>query len=294
MTMHTCVASFHTSSEIPTRREGHVHFRRRKLPLLSKRAAPSLRCWCALWRVCGRAARLGGRAGRVCWPSVTGRWHGSGYSVCCGPLEGYLALLLVLCWCCSFCAPAHTRDYAHAATAPEVWWRQDGRLGRRGRVQHALCFVMLCFVAWWVFCSAGACCARCCGRSVHGAGSCVACSRAEAGRRVCVACWARARRRGAAETDLHVCPRGFFFFPPGWPQNLKIPHPSWLAPPVWLDPRRGSAAGRLHYHGIHNAQGHSRTSHRPCSHPLQSHAKPRRGSVTTVGGRISSGSGSAR
>ena len=38
---------------------------------------------------------------------------------------------------------------------------------------------------------------------VQGAGSRGACSRAGEGRRVLIACWARAERRGAAETDLH-------------------------------------------------------------------------------------------
>ena len=100
-------------------------------------------------------------------------------------------------------APPHTRDFAHAAAAPGVRRCRAGWLDRQGRVQCALCCLVLCFVACCVFCSTGACCARRCGRAVHGAGSGVACSRAEAGRRVRVACWARAGRHGGRESDLH-------------------------------------------------------------------------------------------
>ena len=57
MTMHTCVVTVHTSPEITTRREGHVRFRERKLPLSSRRAAAPVRGWCAA------GARPGGRVG---------------------------------------------------------------------------------------------------------------------------------------------------------------------------------------------------------------------------------------
>ena len=63
--------------------------------------------------------------------------------------------------------------------------------------------LLWCFVALCVLCIAGSFCASCGGRVVHGAGSRVACSLAEAGCRVLVACWARARRCGGVETDLH-------------------------------------------------------------------------------------------
>ena len=147
MTVHTCVATVHTSPEITTRREGHVHFRERKLPLRSRRAAPSVRGLRALWRVFGRAARSGGRAGRACWSPVTGRWQESGHSRCCGPLDGLLALLPVISGCCGLMAPTLTRDFAHAATAHEVRLGRAGRMDRRSRVRHAVCFVLLCVVA---------------------------------------------------------------------------------------------------------------------------------------------------
>ena len=62
-------------------------------------------------------------------------------------------------------------------------------------------------------------CGPCEWLAVQGAGYRGACSRAGAGRRVSLACWARAGRRGAAETDLHFQSRGLFiilfpfFFP---------------------------------------------------------------------------------
>ena len=53
-------------------------------------------------------------------------------------------------------------------------------------------------------------CGPCERLAVQGAGSRGACSRAGAGRRVSLAGWARAGRRGAAETDLHFRSRGLF------------------------------------------------------------------------------------
>ena len=53
-------------------------------------------------------------------------------------------------------------------------------------------------------------CGPCERLAVQGAGSRGACSRAGAGRRVSLAFWARAGRRGAAETDLHFQSRGLF------------------------------------------------------------------------------------
>ena len=154
----------------------------------SGRAAPSLRGVRALWRVRGRAARSGGRAWGACWSPVTSKGHGSGCSRCCGLMRAHCALLLVLAGCCSLRAPTHTREYAHAASVPEVRRRRDGRLDRQSRVQCAVWCLLLCFVALWVLCIAGSRCACCGGRAVHGVGSDVACSRAEAGRCVRVAC----------------------------------------------------------------------------------------------------------
>ena len=123
--------------------------------------------------------------------------------MCWGLMIGLFALVLGHFGCWDPPTPPHKREFAHAATVPEVQRCQAGRLDRQSRVKCAVCCLVLCFVACWVFCSAGAFCARCCGRAVHGAGSGVACSRAEAGCRVRVACWARAGRRGGRESDLH-------------------------------------------------------------------------------------------
>ena len=83
MTMHTCVATVHTSLEVTTRRGGYVQLRERQLPFMSRRAAAPVRGWCAPLRVCGRAVRSRGRAGRACWLPVTSRRHESGCSMCC-------------------------------------------------------------------------------------------------------------------------------------------------------------------------------------------------------------------
>ena len=57
--------------------------------LVEASCALSGRGWCAPGRVCGRAARSGGRAGRACWSLVTSWRHGSGCSKCCGPMMGH-------------------------------------------------------------------------------------------------------------------------------------------------------------------------------------------------------------
>ena len=90
MTMHTCVTTVHTNSGIATWHEGP-----RALPgaeaasLVEASCALSGRGWCAPWRVCGRAGRSGGRAGRACWSLVISWRHGSGCSKCCGPMMGH-------------------------------------------------------------------------------------------------------------------------------------------------------------------------------------------------------------
>ena len=85
--------------------------------------APPVRGWCALWWVCGRVARSGGRAGRASWSPATSWRPGSRCSRCCGPIKGQCALVLVLPGCCGLCAPTHTCDFAHAASVLEVWRR---------------------------------------------------------------------------------------------------------------------------------------------------------------------------
>ena len=110
-------------------------------------AAPSSRGWCALWRVLGRDARTGGRAGRACWLPVTSRRHGSGCSGCYELMKGHYALLECKLWCCSLNAPTHACDFAHAASVPGVWRLWGGRWDIWDCVQHAVCCVLLCFVA---------------------------------------------------------------------------------------------------------------------------------------------------
>ena len=81
MSIHTCVANVHTSPEITTWRESHVHFRERKLPLRVEAGVAVLaslaRALAGLW-----ACRVLGCEGRARWVAAGERllveeraWH---------------------------------------------------------------------------------------------------------------------------------------------------------------------------------------------------------------------------
>ena len=153
-------------------------------------AAPSLRGWCALRRVCGRAARSGGRARRACWSLVTGRRHGSGCSMCCGPMMGHSHLSG-----CLLGAVAFVRRRTRAILRTRRRCPRSGGAGTGHGTSRAV-WSVLCAVCCAVLSHCGCCAVQ--GRAVRVAvvGPCIVqglVTRARVRRRG-VACLSRAGR----------------------------------------------------------------------------------------------------